>query len=285
MKKLNLLFVAFFAITTAFVTSCKPEPAAVAEPEVTISSGDVTVMAGTEVKIIYSVKAEGELEKISFLKGDAGYGTPITKDFDSKTAHADTVVIPGNDVTETFDFEVLVEDKEGQSRKAGVTITIDDQITEHTVTLGDQNDTPASFIDLANAVVYKASEATENQANIDLLHYWGNSGNASIYSVAGAVEAGINHFDAGLDMSSWSSPNTLFISGAGADYDAVDYASLTSGAANAELEGMTNLATGDLIYFKTEAGLSGLIKVGDVSENKLITDMTYKIQDVAPSTK
>lgn len=284
MKKLNLLFVAFFAITAAFMTSCKPE-VVVAVPEVTISSGDVTVVAGTEVTITYSVKAEGELEKISFLKGDAGYGTPITKNFDSKTAHAGEVVIPGNDVNETFDFEVLVEDKEGQSKKAKVTVTIDDQVTEYTITLGDQNDSPASFIDLSTGAVYKASESTANASVIDMLHYWGNSGQASLYSVAGAVAAGINHFDAGLDMSSWDSPETHFVSGAGADYNAIDYAGLTAGASSATEMGMTNLSTGDLIYFKTEDGLSGLIKVGAVSENKLITDMTYKIQDVAPTTK
>ncbi len=123
MKKLNVLVLAIFGLLV-FATSCNSETGDKASPSVTFTQGDQTVAPSTSVVITGKVSAPGKLKVIEFYKSDKLYGESITKKFDTDTTHAFSVTIPADQVTETFEFEVVVTDKEEQKGKKRATITV-----------------------------------------------------------------------------------------------------------------------------------------------------------------
>lgn len=286
MKKINLLIVFVLAGLVGFFSSCDNDPVDLLPPTISFTLGEQTVDEGDAVNIAFVVTTTDKLASVRVYIDDVQLGETVTDFTDNQRYSYQEEVVAS--ATETFTFEVVAEDKEGNLTDEEVTVTVtpafEGTFTEYTVTLGDQDDSPASFIDLSTGDLFTVSTVLDNTGVVDMLHYWGEDGDASLYSVAGAVAVGITQFVlSDLELDTWDSPETMFADGGSADYANITYDELTSGAAGASETGMVNLSSGDLIFFKTEDGLSGLIQVGTVSENKLITDLKYKIQDQLPA--
>ncbi len=126
MKKINVLIIAVIALTTAFMTSCKNDITDFAAPTVTFGTdtGNQTVMANSDVAIAGEIYAAGEIKQIVYFKDDASFGDVITSGFDTDTTTHFSMSIPGDQVTETFTFEVQVTDKNDKIGKGSVTITV-----------------------------------------------------------------------------------------------------------------------------------------------------------------
>lgn len=126
MKKISVLIIAFFAVTAAFMTSCKPDTSDFAAPTVTFGTdtGDQTVMTGSDVVIAGDIYAPAEIKQIVYFKDNVSYGNALTSGFDTDTTTHFSMTIPGSEVTETFTFEVQVTDKNDKIGKGSVTITV-----------------------------------------------------------------------------------------------------------------------------------------------------------------
>lgn len=254
---------------------------------ITYIVGEQTINGNDDATIVGNVYANCGLHKISFYKNEAEYGETITT-FDTDTTHNFSVTIPADEITETFNFTIKVADKNDPSEISTESITItvtenNETITTYNVTLGDQNDSEGGFLDLLTNTVYTNATAQDNQSNISLVYYWGTVGNASFYSPQGAVDAGINSYG---NIGNWTVRQTTKLKlDNTADYDNITYDGLTSGAANAICQSETNLETGDLVFFKTDSGHSGLIKVGSIVPGKGTLEITfeYKIQNEVPT--
>ncbi|MCD4792796.1 MAG: hypothetical protein K8R54_06170 [Bacteroidales bacterium] len=248
--------------------------------------GNQTIEAGQNVTIKGTAYANCGLHKITYLKDEGEYGDAVTT-FDTDTTHNFSITIPADVITETFNFTVKVTDKNEPSETSTESITItvnnDETITTHNVTLGDQNDVEGGFLDLLTNTVYTNATAQANESNISFLYYWGATGNASFYSPQGAVDAGIYNYG---NIGNWTvRQTTKFKLDYTADYDNITYDELTAATANISDQSETNLETGDLVFFKTDSGHCGLIKVGNIVPGKGTLEITleYKIQDVAPT--
>ncbi len=294
MKRINFLIIAVLAGVFSFFTSCtKDDPAVLNSPTITFGSFATEVDSGTIVTIVGDIKAEGEIAEVTFFKGDDSYGDILTDDFNSDTTHSFSVIIPEDEVTETFVFAVQVKDNQDSPKitrkEVTITVSTDPVVTgtlkTHTnVVIGDQGDTDdGSFLDLLTGNIYTYDTAEENAAYIDLAYYWGSVGNASIYSPAGMVAAGITTPG---NIGNWSTrTTTLYYLGTGDDYDDATYASVAAGFETITTQEVTQVAAGNTIYFKTDSGRCGIIKVGSVVPAKGTLEITfsYKVQDENPS--
>jgi len=290
MKKINLLIIVVLAGLVGFVSSCKKDPIDFASPTVAFTLGDQEVDSNSVVTIVGTVYAPAELDKIQYFMDDASYGTDVTS-FDTDTTHVFTVTIAADLVVETFTFEVQATDKDGKIGKKTATITVKvapvGTLMEYTVTLGDQNDNEGSFIDLNTSNIYFHSDgsAETNQAVVDLVYYWGNTGNASMYSPQGAVDVNILSFG---NLEDWTTRATTALKlDNTADYANATYESVETGIGSTTDQAVTQIAENDLIYFKLDDGKCGIIDVGTIVPGKGdIKEVTfsYKIQ-VDPVTK
>jgi len=298
MKKINLMIIAILAGTMAFMTSCDGGGETITpKPVITFTSDHSgVVMAGDSIDVVGNVEAEGSLEKITFFKGDDQYGEAITKDFNTKTTHTFSVRIAGD---ETFDFEVQVEDKEGQVSKKSVTITVDESIVKSTASVkiycasADQT----GYGDYASLTTFETwnHNQAENDAdiiaNIDVCYYNGNytktlGGTPHLVSPDACPSA--QH--GGVILTNAKSTKFLVLDDASAF---ADWAAIEDDAAIKAID-MTNavanvgdFAEGDVIAFKLADGKMGVIKAvggtaGYGNSDYILVDVI--VQKHAPAT-
>lgn len=154
------------------------------------------------------------------------------------------------------------------------------KFVEHTVTLGDQGDSDGSFLDLSSGQIYMAQNAKPNCETLDFVYYWRNTWLASFYSPQGAVTTGITTFG---DLGTWATKHTTkFKKDNSLNYQTATFETVSQCANSATEQGLTQLATGDVVCFKEDSGLVGIIKIGTiVPKAKGIQEITfsYKIQE------
>jgi len=213
----------------------------IAAPTVLFTLGDQEVDPNTVVTIVGSVFAPAELDKIQYFIDEVSYGAEITN-FDTDTTHVFTVTIAADLVVETFTFEVQATDKYGKIGNNTATVTVTNTSTgslvEFTVTLGDQNDSEGSFIDLNTSDIYSINDSEANDDVIDMLYYWGNVGNASFYSPQGAVDNGITFYG---NLWDWTTlATTVFKLDNTADYANATYESVETGIGSTRSSSYSN---------------------------------------------
>jgi len=188
-----------------------------------------------------------------------------------------------SDIEENFTFKVVVYDSEDAMGEGLVSVKVVPQpvkFVEHTVTLGDQGDSDGSFLDLSSGQIYMAQNAKPNCETLDFVYYWRNTGLASFYSPQGAVTTGITTFG---DLGTWATKHTTkFKKDNSLNYQTATFETVSQCANSATEQGLTQLATGDVVCFKEDSGLVGIIKIGTiVPKAKGIQEITfsYKIQE------
>jgi hypothetical protein len=135
------------------------------------------------------------------------------------------------------------------------------------VLLGSFGDPVGSFYGSSNNVVYTKGPAASNATLVDMIFFYGSSNK---YSLAAPSDAVFTSSITSLGVSGWSHRNvTNFKMTTLADFSAVtkgaDIATAYTNATGAEVTLSNNLAAGNILAFKTEAGKYGLCKVVDVT--------------------
>lgn len=280
MKKLNVLVLALLALTMGIMTSCDPEETDFAAPTVTFTTtnGAQEVDPNTEVTIIGDVLAPGGIAEIKFFKGDESYGTAVTDGFDTDTTHRFSVTIPAEQVTETFVFDVQVEDKEGQTGKKSVDITVTTapvfEVGEFAGVGLEYTSTSLSATNMFNMETGTALAANGTAADMDLAFCWQNTALFSIVPPNSEWLAELYSYN-GINYST-SDKNATKLAVSSVDYSAVTVADIDgiSVSATADLQELTN---GDVIEFETVDGEKGFMKVNIAKVTKNITvDVKYK---------
>jgi len=299
MKKINLMIIAVLASALAFMTSCDNGSETITpKPVITFTSDHSgVVMAGDSVDVVGSVEAEGSLEKITFFKGDDQYGDAITSDFNTKTTHTFSVRVAGE---ETFNFEVQVEDKEGQVSKKSVTITVDESIVKssESVKIYCASADQTGYGDYASLTTFETwnhNEAENNAdtiANTDVCYYNGNytktlGGTPHLVSPDACPIA--QH--SGVILTNAKSTKFLVLTDATAfaDFSNIedDTAIKAIDMANA-VANVGDFAEGDVIAFELADGKMGVIKAvggtaGYGNDDYILVDVI--VQKHAPATK
>lgn len=267
------------------MSSCDKEDDIINPPVITFTVGDQTVNEGDEVSIVFKVTSDADLTEIRMKKDGVDFGDVVT-DFTNKTEYSFNEVVD-TVASETFEFTVYAKDAENNLVDKDVTVTVTPvsagSLTEFTVTLGDQNDTDGSFINLNNSDLFTISTCEANDDVIDLVYYWGNTGNASMYSPQGAVDAGITSFGG---LGTWGErATTVFKVDNTADYDAATYESVEAVMSGVTDQGVTQLSENDLIFFKLDDGKCGIIKAGTIVPGKDLKEITFSYKIQVPATK
>ncbi len=289
MKKINVLIIAVIAFATAFMTSCNPDTSDFAAPTITFGedTGNQTVIANSDVAIAGDIYAAGEIKQIIYFKDDVSFGDAITSGFDTDTTTHFSMSIPGDQVTETFTFEVQVTDKNDKIGKGSVTITVDVHDTTVVKTTSaiqlypapsDHTGVNPRFSSLTpDFSTYSWSTAQGNEATIDIMYYNGRytksqsnaphfvSANVSTqYTHGGDALSGDNttHFKIleGTELSDlgdWSSINS------DVNISTIDMTSAGSNVGELS-DGTGAFDIGSIIAFQLSNGKKGLIKVNSL---------------------
>ncbi len=276
MKKISVLLIALLASAMTFMTSCDDDDIDFAAPVITFENGDQTVAQGSDVTISGEIYAPGEIKQIIYFKDNASFGDAVTGGFDTDTTTYFSITVPGDQVTETFTFEVQVTDKQDKIGKGSVTVTVDDIISKGTdikvyCAPSDQYGNE-EFASLTTFDTYSWNDAFNDPdaiANIDLCYYNGNYTKTN----------GVPHF-----VSPDATPNTTIVINDGerldgakttyfkvlddteaanfADWDAIDDDSAISAITDIN-DLNVSFETGDIIAFKLSDGKQGVIRPAD----------------------
>ncbi len=303
MKKINLMIIAILAGAMAFMTSCDGGGETITpKPVITFTSDhSAAIVVGDSVDVVGNVTAEGSLEKITFFKGDDQYGEAITKDFNTKTTHTFSVKVGGD---ETFNFEVQVEDKEGQISKKSVTITVEESIIfvnsiEIHCAQADQ-----SSVDYASATTGKtwSHDAAENYSDtialIDFCYYNGNYTKLDRHRMvspdATPIDIHKNNYGAGTHESLTDANTTKFKVLTGAELDAfADWSNIANDDAILAITDISesnviDFSVDDIVAFELDNGKKGVFKVISVTDGYTSTDFVkidVIVQRNVPTTK
>jgi len=276
MKKLNVLFIAIFAVTAAFMTSCKSNTDDVAPTisglSVVTPAAEITPGSTVRFKMTLSTQNKG-------ITALAVVGTGLDG------AAVITAEVPANYVDGKFKDKltsavVFADVKVGANQSAGTKIAVsftvtDDKLTSteastitvvaaggtgtlktNTITLGAQNNTAAGFAASFEGTVFKAVEAPAQSTIIDVVYYNGNTNAESLMSPS---FANANNLTTTI-WANWSVKNaTKFVKITAAEYDAATYASVA--ATTPTLELANHLAVGDVYAFSTINSKKGVFKV------------------------
>ena len=290
MKKINVLIIAVIAVTAAFMTSCKNDTTDFAAPTVTFDTdtGNQTVMVNSDVAISGDIYAAGEIKQIIYFKDDASFGDAITSGFDTDTTTHFSMSIPGDQVTETFTFEVQVTDKNDKIGKGSVTITVQQgqpvvkhsglQINCATADQTSHSETEGDYASLTTFEVWSHNQAENNDAAIaliDVCYYNGDytkdlGGTPHLVS-PDDCPAIIHLNTSGVHEDLNNANHTLFLTlddaSAFSDWTAIndDYEISAIDMSNA-ITNVGGFAQGDVIAFELENGKKGVLKaVGGTS--------------------
>jgi hypothetical protein len=247
------------------------------------TSNDVTVQTNETIVVGYNAKYnEITQEKLkNFKLIVSSNNIPFTildstisieifsKDFEIKLPSPSTIRLTA-----------IITDDAGRTASVSCNIVAEGggvKVVKHTeVELGSWNDEIGSFYNAQENTIFNVTEAAANQAKVDLVFYKGDNDDNSI---AAPIDASLETILT-FDISNWETRNaTLFIKTEMTveDFDAIgeyyEFPEFVEAEANTKIVNMVN---GDVLFFKTEAGALGYIKVvalysrGDLGEFEVI---------------
>ncbi len=266
MRKFKLLF-ALLAMVGVLFTSCEDEIGSA--PQITFANGvsEATVTAAGDFQFTVTITSEEGLDRVEIIKVLDGSSSTLQTITTFEDKNDETMVVTVN-VTESMVVQVKATDKESQSATKDFTITLTaagGAIKSYAAKLmGAQTNTAyGSFLDADAGVVYKVADAATNQADVDIIYFYGSSNQATLAAPndAGAADFG----DFGL--ASWTTKNaTLFVE---TEITATAFAAMTTDADFVDAASGTSkankLSATDIVAFKTAAGKMELIHVSAIS--------------------
>lgn len=265
-----------FIATTVFVTSCNKDETTTG-PTLNLKGGANYVSADATVQVNDPV--------LVGVTGSAGDDNLTRFKMTITSNNVPTTVIDTTFNSPSFDWEVELNfegvgegrlsfelwDKGGLKAEKAFTITVEDpgmEINKYPdVELGSYNDAVGSFYSSTENIVYTRGQLTtspSNQAKIDFLFF---KGTANANTIASPDDADANTIN-DLQLVNWTNKNqtrfnTTTITAA--QFDAIgDTYQFPIFNMSTQTTKVNNLAEGQVVLFKTEAGKLGLIKVVDL---------------------
>ncbi len=274
MKNLSVYLFALLALSLT-ISSCNKDDDPVGPPTLNFIGGegyidtDATIAVNTIFKVGIAASSNSETnEKLTSLK--------LTRTIDGNTYIDTTFSINENTFNIDFQFNsqqagvvetiaFLLTDKAGQTSEKDLVLTYEATgvavFKDEGVTMGSFNDDAGSFYSTVTTAVYNIADATEAQTIIDFLFYLGATNGSTIASPA---DTDANTVYA---INDWTTKNaTLFVKTdmTAAEFDAIGdtfvFPEFTNGTS-----GITNLATNDILMFKTVNDFLGLVKVNSIN--------------------
>jgi hypothetical protein len=274
MKKLSFLFVAMMAVVI-LMSSCKKDEETLGPPSLDFKGGaeyvsaDANISVNSIFKVGIAATANAETnKKLSTLR--------LTRTLDNVTFVDTTFEINETAFNADFTFNAqtagqveailfTLTDKNDKVASKSLNITYEavgsTVVKNADIVMGSFNDDNGSFYASASKTVYGIADATANQSAIDFLFYLGASNGSAIASPADADANTV------FDLASWTTKNeTIFVKTAitAAEFDAIGetyvFPELTDGTS-----GITSLANGNVILFKTVNDKMGLIKINSIN--------------------
>ena len=276
--KINRFLIMLLMIAGVSLSSCKKDDD-ITNPEPTLSfkggsgytSTDVTITTAETILVGFNAAYNQETnEKLKNFKltitsnnvaqtlidstlNSEVFSTDINISFpDPASALLQAVVTDDAGRTASVSFNIVVEN-------AGVKVV---KYTE--VELGSWNDEIGSFYNAQENTIYNVTEAAANQAKVDLVFY---KGQTNLNTIAAPADASLETILT-FNINSWATRNaTMFIGtemtaeefdGIGEYYEFPEFVE-----AEADTK-IINMVNGDVVFFKTQAGALGYIKVVDL---------------------
>lgn len=282
MKKWNVLLSMTLMAGALFVTSCSKDETTDPGPSLNLKGGsgytsdDKTIAAGDSIRV-------GVIAASSNVSNDKLTNFKFTVTFDNSSATVDDA--PLNSTTYDMDYvltfsagsvgenrlKLEVTDKGGKTVSKEFVITVTPApvaVSKYTdVTLGSFNDAIGSFYSTSDSSVYTRGQAAGDvaiQAKIDFIFFKGTTV-TNVNSLAAPSDPAPNSIT-DLQMSGWTVRNATLLTkvamtpaefkAIGNTYTFPDFTATTTIA--------NQLATNDVVFFKTVDGRSGLVLVVDL---------------------
>lgn len=276
--KINRILVVLLMIAGVSLSSCKKDDDIV-NPEPTLNfiggegytSSDVTITTGEQIKVGFNALSNKETnEKLTNFKLTLTANNQSQVLIDStfnEEVFTTTININFPDPVNAR-LEGVITDKAGRTTSVAFNITVEEagvKVAKHTdVKLGSWNDEIGSFYNANENIIYNVTEAAANQSKVDLVFY---KGVTNFNTLAAPVDASLNTIQT-FNMEAWETRNaTLFISTEMTveEFDAIGEYYVFPEFVEAEADTkIVNMVNGDVLFFKTEAGALGYIKVVDL---------------------
>lgn len=199
-------------------------------------------------------------ENLSFIVPQLQDGATfeINIDFFDNDDLTDASIVPGG--SRSFSYTVST-----------ATTDLVSEVTGSPFTLGNQNSTSPSAINLATGATYGSSTASSNSNSIHAIFYSGQSGN--IFGPSDPNIGGVDY----LGVATWATKNVVYFAQApsGVTYDALTEAQLTDNAPTSNTR--ITAAAGDEILFRFNVGndsdqsndVLGMIKVNSIANDEM----------------
>ena len=285
MKKTIYLFAALVIAGTLFISSCQKDDPIVIPPAINFVTGgdyissDVTLYTNQEFKVGINANKDAESEnKLSNFKIVRTYNNIPYTALDS-TLNGDyfsiEIIANSHPLVGEERWTYTITDEAGESSEVSMVITTEAGIQEYlNVTLGSYNDEVyGSFFSTTSGETFFKPEATTNQEIIDFIFYLGATNGATI--AAPDNQDAIDVF--ALD---WTTQNqTRFMTtgisveefdAIGASYNFTDFTGTD--------DCWNQLATDDIVYFKTAGDKLGFFKVNSINAKGDIINIDVKVQ-------
>jgi len=278
--KLSIYSFALIMFAATLFSSCTKDDTVETNPTITFKTGSdytssaVTTEVGNSIKIgvIALPSTTSNKNLTNFKLTGTSNNTPqviIDSTFNEDSFQADYTIT----FTSAGEVNMIAEitDKEGKKSNISFIVTITDAselVNKFSdITLGSFNENDfGSFYSTSTNAVFFSAQAIENQAKIDFEFYLGTSNGSTIASPA---DANANNVFTILQDPTWTTKNNTKFTAA--TINATDFDAIADGAKyifpefTGDATSMVNLESNNVIYFKTEQGKTGYIKINNVN--------------------
>ncbi len=269
------------AVTTSLFSCNKDEEAKLA-PTVTLKSDAGYVLADKQLNFGDTFKIGATLvsndSKLKSVSLSVSYDGAVATTIETKTLTEKTATYDYTGATRTKEgtekYTLTLTDDNGEIATKSFTLTVKapaSPINKYTATLlgGQSNTTLGSYYATSTNTVYTQSTAPANSVAIDFIYYFGSSNKATLASPSDVT---VNGTSGNLSLATiLTTKNTTNFANSGltaTQFDAINNeGDITSIIPNSPTTLSNNLAVGNVILFKTDAGKFGLIKVSALTPN------------------
>jgi hypothetical protein len=286
MRKINLLLLLSLLIGATVLSGCKKDeeeilgfPSIDFKGSANYTFEDVTVTTNDQILVGILAAMHTETQKpLTRFTLKIGTTNLVDSTFSANTFDADYTISFSEVGTATLTARIT--DEGGFSDEVSFNIIIEQggaKVKKNDdVFMGSFNDPAGSFYSTTEEEVYRVPEAKENQEKVDFIFFRGET---NINAFAAPDDVDVNTIS-DFQLNDWTTKNqTRFQSTSmtAADFDAIGefyvFPEFTG-----ELTRISQLSNGDVVYFKTEAGKHGYIKIvdlynrGDVAQVEVIVE-------------
>jgi len=275
MKKVKsfMAIALFLGVATVFTGCSKDEDPIIGDPSIDFKGGtnytfeNITVTTNDQITVGIMAAMHPDTKKdLTNFKLTLGNQTLVDSTLTSASFDADYNISFAS--VGTFTLTAVIKDADMRTAEASFDITIEQGGTAvkktTNIEMGSFNDPKGSFYSTVNEMVYKVAEAKENQAAIDFIFFKGVT-NAN--SIAAPDDSQVNTIS-DFQLNEWTTKNqTRFNTTAmtAAEFDAIgEFHVFPEFNATTQTTLANNLSNGQIIYFMTQAGKKGYVKVVDL---------------------